>query len=538
MSTLFKDALVVDGAGNRPYISDVLVDGNTIKTISTSPLSGHYDTVVDAKGKILCPGFMDIHSHSDLEVLRNPTMPCKIQQGITFDVSGNCGIGVYPKQAEQNDMYADILGHSDTWDWTDFSSYARHIDSGINIAFLQSHSCLRNNAISGNPNRKATEEERKAMCQALDLSLSQGCIGLSTGLYYAPCLFADRQEMIDLLKVVKKHNALFTVHHRCEGNEVLDSIDEVLSLVRETGVRLQISHLKAIGRKNQDKVSSMLEKIHSMLNEGYDIAFDQYPYEYGSTSLFSLLPPTLLRLEQKDLLETLKRTQSDKALRDSIVDQMQHPDGWDSITELVPFEDINMVILESSPAFNGLSIAQASQKMGLDPYDALFTLLSKESKCALMTDVTQTQESMRKIFDDPLMVFGTDSLYAGEMAHPRSANAAIHLLEQRCIKEDVPFEVAIAKMTGKVALRLGITDRGLVKEGYKADLVLFDPAKLRDNSDSTHPFEMCSGLEAVMVNGVFALKDGKLTKSRSGEVIYRTSATASQVNRSLSSPGS
>lgn len=521
MSVLFKDALVIDGSGKEPFRANVAVDGSVIRTISQNAIEGmEFTETIDAQGRILCPGFIDIHSHSELEALRSPSMPHKIQQGITFDVSGNCGIGVYPRKKEDPPLYADILGHyNGTWSWTDFETYSNCLESGINMAFLQSHSCLRNQAIEGNANRSATEEEIHTMCALLDKALDQGCLGLSTGLYYAPCLFADRNELVELLKVVKRHNALFAVHHRCEGDEILSSIEEVLSLVRETGVRLEISHLKAIGRKNQDKVDTILCMIHDMKDQGFDIAFDQYPYEYGSTSLFSLLPPELLRLDQEKLLETLKRTQSDKALRDHIVREMECPDGWDSITELCPFEDIRIVIMESTPEYNGLTLAQAARKMGKDPYDALFTLLSDERKCALMTDVTQSFDSMRKIFGDSNMVFGTDSLYAGDAAHPRSGNAAIHLLHEKCIKEGVPFEVAIEKMTGKVAKRLGLTDRGLVKEGCKADLVLLDPKKLCDNSDITHPYEMCSGLEAVMVNGVFAMKNGLLTGSRSGMVI-------------------
>ncbi len=519
MSIVFRNAMVVDGSGSRPFKASVVVDGELIKAVTTDEVKA--DTSVEAEGCILCPGFMDIHAHSELEALRNPSMPRKIQQGITFDLSGNCGIGVYPRKASDEPVFADILGHYDKWSWTDFTSFHSLLSPGINMAFLQSHSCLRNQAIEGNPNRPATEEEIRTMCDLLDRSLSQGCVGLSSGLYYAPCLFADRAEMLALLNVVKRHDGIFAVHHRCEGDDILSSIDEIISYTRETGVRLEISHLKAIGRKNQVKVQQVLDKIHALRADGFDVAFDQYPYEYGSTSLFSLLPPELLRLSPQDLSKTLSRMATDRALRDRTVAEMSRPDGWDSIAELCPWEDIHIVIMESSPEFNGMSMLEASQKLGMDPFDALFHLLARESRCALMTDVTQTTESLRKIFDDELMSFGTDALYAGEMAHPRSANGAIHLLCERCVKEGVPFETAINKMTYKVAERLGIKDRGLVKEGFKADLVMFNPKTLRDNSDSSHPFEMCTGLENVMVNGVFALKDGRLTGSQSGKVILK-----------------
>jgi len=252
-------------------------------------------------------------------------MSHKVQQGITFDLSGNCGAGIYPRSKDDEPVFADILGHYDSWTWTDFSSYKALVKPGINIGFLQSHSCLRMSAIEGNPNRAATKKEIEKMCRLLDQSLDNGCLGFSSGLYYAPCLFADHDELVSLLRVVKRHNSLFCVHHRCEGDEILQSIDEIISLVRETGVRLEVSHLKAIGRKNQHKMPEVLKKLHALKDEGFDVSFDQYPYEYGSTSLFSLLPPKLLRLPSDELSAILKRTKKDRKLRDEIVHEMENP---------------------------------------------------------------------------------------------------------------------------------------------------------------------------------------------------------------------
>lgn len=522
MAVLFRNATVIDGSGERPFEADVLVRGTTIEKVSPCGASSQTDAeIIDATGKILCPGFMDMHAHSDLELIRNPSMPYKIQQGITFDLSGNCGIGVYPWRRGDEPRFFDIIGHYDSWDWTDYKTYSEKLNPGINCGFLQSHSCLRINAIEGNPNREATDEEIRKMCSLLETSLEQGCFGFSTGLYYAPCMYAGKKEILALLSVVKMHDGIFAVHHRCEGDDILSSIDEILSYTRETGVRLEISHLKAIGRKNQAKVPVVLEKIHRMRDEGFDVAFDQYPYEYGSTSLFSLLPPDVLRLSPRDLSDLLERTKHDRELRTSIVNEMMHPHGWDSISELCPWEDISIVTMESSPEFNGMNMVQVAETLSMEPYDALLHILSREKGYALMSDITQSSGSLRMIFEDPLMCFGTDALYTGPFAHPRSANGAIHLLYERCIKERYSFESVIRKMTSEVSRRLRIKDRGLVREGCKADLVLFDPKTLKDNSDMAHPFERCSGLDHVMVNGTFALKDGKLTDSLSGMVLKR-----------------
>ncbi len=518
--TLFKNGLVIDGNGNKSFKADVLVEDNTIIDIRKN-LEASSAQVLDIEGKILCPGFMDIHAHSELEALRDPSMLHKVQQGITFDLSGNCGIGVYPRQLSDAPVFADILGHyNDSWNWTDFVEFQSQLKPGINMAFLQSHSMLRMAAIQGNPNREATTAEIETMCSLLDTALDQGCLGLSTGLYYAPCLFANEEEILSLLRVVKKHNALFTVHHRCEGDEILSSIDEILSYVRKTGVKLEISHLKAIGKANQNKVDTILEKIHNFRAEGFDVCFDQYPYEYGSTSLFSLLPPFLLRLEKKELSKTLKSMETNTELRSKAIEEMLHPQGWDSIVQLCGWDNITITYLESSPEYNGLTLEDAAKKLGKDPFEALFWLLAKENELALMTDVTQSTENLRKIFKDPLMHFGTDALYTGSAAHPRSANAAIHLLETMCkTSTTATYEEAICKMTSRVAKRLGIKDRGQIVKGMKADLVVFDPQKLHDNSSPSEPFTMCCGLDYVMVNGQFAINKNAPTGSRSGVII-------------------
>lgn len=500
--TLLKNARIVDGTGKPAFSGDVLLENDTIKQVGNNlPCC---ENTVDLNGKTLCPGFIDIHSHSELEALRHPSMPNKVIQGITTDVSGNCGVGIYPRKAEDKPVFQDILGHCDKWNWTDFASFKSVFKSGINMGFLQPHSNLRYQAMGSNASREATHEEVRIMCDLLDKSLTQGCLGFSTGLYYAPCIFADRYELKELLKVVKKHNAMFAVHHRCEGDEVLSSLDEVISLAEETGVQLEISHLKAIGKDNQYKVPLMLEKIHSAQKRGVNVAFDQYPYDFGSTSLFSLLPPDLLRLEQPALLERLTQIENDPKLFKETVHQIDNPDGWDSIVKLCGFENITALLLESNPQFNGMTLQQCAQKMNLDPYMALLKLLSMEKGAALMKDTTQTVENLELIMQDELMSFGTDSLYSGELMHPRSTEAAVHLLSTFVYgKKVLSEEEAIHRMTEKNAVKLGLKDRGRIAAGYKADIVVYSP-------------ETVKKLDYVLINGTFALKNGTLTGSVSG----------------------
>jgi len=511
---LFSHATVVDGTGMKPFVADVLVSDGKIARIGKCDGKG-----IDATGKILCPGFVDIHAHSELEALRDPAMSAKVAQGITTEVSGNCGVGVYPSGADdslEKELTRDVLGHWDAPYWKDFSSYEnalRRSGSGTTMAFLVSHSALRSAALEGNPNRVATKDEIGRMCGLLDDSLREGCIGFSTGLYYAPCLFADEAELKALLSTVASHGKLFAVHHRCEGDDVIPSLDEVLRLAKETGVRLEVSHLKAIGRNNQKKVPLMLSHIEEARKAGVDVAFDQYPYTYGSTSLYSLLPPSYLRLDKEDLSCALRDPSARKEMRS----MMASPDGWDSIVELVGFDAITVLVLESSPECQMRTLSDIAGER--DPYDVLFDLLAKEKGLALMADTTETEENLITILRHDLMCFGTDALYAGSLHHPRSYAAAVHLLSRygRELKV-LPWEDLVRKMTGEGAKRIGLNDAGFVREGMRADLVLFDPLTIRDNATMREPKLFSTGIEYVLVGGKIAARDGKATGIVNGRV--------------------
>ncbi len=517
----FQNATIVDGSALSSFVGDVAIKDDMIVTVSQGGATPS-GTAFDATGLILCPGFIDIHGHSELEVLKNPSMDPKIQQGITTEVAGNCGIGVYPLSEENhslNKQVQDVLGHYSPFTWKSFAGYAktwRQGGSGTNMAFLQGHSPLRFFALGGNANRPATKAEVSVMCRMLEQSFQEGCIGFSSGLYYAPCLFADRRELLALLRVVKKHDRLFAVHMRCEGHDVLEAMEEVLDLARRTGVRMQISHLKAVGRVNQILVPQMLALLESARLEGIDVMFDQYPYKFGSTSLFSLLPPHYLRLSREDLQKLLKSPKERTAIKEA----MQDPEGWDSLYELCGWDDITVIALDSNKHYEGLTLTEIASQRAQGPFDSFFDLLMEEKGTALMTDINQSQDSLKRILSHPLMSFGTDALYAGTKSHPRSYQAAIHLLDRYWKQQDLlPLETLISKMTSSPATRLGLVDRGRIQQGYKADLVIFDPLTLKDNSTEDDPTAKPDGMVLVMVNGRLAFFEGEPTGVCSGSLL-------------------
>ena len=510
---MFRDALVIDGSGAEPYRANVAVFGDRIAFIGREDIS-RAKVIIDASRFVLTPGFIDMHTHTDLQVLRDRDMKAKLQQGILTDVSGNCGIGVFPNSTEALHIAVeDVLGTYDEWSWKTYSDYKRTLLSdgiGINEIFLASHSALRYAALGSEAGRTATDREREAMCEMLDSLMSEGIRGFSTGLYYSPCLFADENELADLLSVVRSHDGIFAVHHRCEGDDVIASLGEVLSLAEKNNVRLEISHLKAIGKANQEKVPKMLEMIEAARSRGLDVQADQYPYSYGSTSLFSLLPPRILslsRLEQRLALSL-------EWERANLKDEMRHPSSWDSVYEMVGPEDIRIIYLESHNEYQGLSLAEIGKVRETDPLDALFDILSEEPGLAVMSDVTQSDESLRLIMKHPLVSFGTDALYSSPMPHPRSYHSTVEYISRYVLKEHVmTLPEAVRKMTGLNADKLRLKDRGYIREGYVADILLFSPEKLGESGNDN------TGFEAVLLAGKPQLMNGKWNYTRSGKIL-------------------
>jgi N-acyl-D-aspartate/D-glutamate deacylase len=533
---ILKDCTVIDGLNNESYKADITILENKIKKINkncdTLILNSE---IINCSNKIVTPGFIDVHGHSDLQIRRSSDMKAKIQQGITTEIAGNCGIGPFPINLNDEevvksmqDLTKDVLG-TFNYDFTDFSTFCEKAEQNLpntNVLFLQSHTALRANVIKPNANRAATDLEIQEMCDLLDTSLKQGCIGLSTGLYYAPCLYAEKKELIALLKVVKKYDKIFATHHRCEGDRVIESLKEVIDLATEVKVKLEISHLKAIGVENQKYVDEMLDLIDNAKASNLDIGFDQYPYEFGSTSLYSLLPPSYLKLSNSDL----KKVLSDEKERSLIKNIMKEGNGWDSIVKMCGFDNIFAMYLESQREFENKSLREVAMLLkNRDDddacYDALFDILQNESGVALMIDITQSFDSMDKILNHPLMCFGTDAIYSGDETssiptHPRSYQAATHLIDTFYKKrKSISLENLIHNMTYKSAKRFNLENRGSIKEGNWADIVVMDIDKVKDVSTSKDVKIPPEGIEYVFVNGKCVYKNKTIQLSHAGRIL-------------------
>ncbi len=492
--TLITNVTIIDGYWDSPYQGNVLISGDTIEIVSSCRVFHSAKRVIDGKGRYLIPGIIDMHSHSDLVLVSGESYSAKILQGITAEVVGNCGVGAFPLEPDA-ETSSDILSSSQTFSSAAAYEQAFYCAPPSNHAIvLQAHTPLRRSVLGPDASRKATSQERTGMAGMLARSFDQGVKGFSTGLYYNPCSWAERQEMKALLDVVKEYDGLFSVHHRREGDGVLESLHEAISLAQESGVRLQISHLKAIGKRNQHLVPDMLKMIEDASGKGLDVHFDQYPYEWGSTSLSSLLPPAILALGAQGIRDILK----DPNEKQGVIDAIEHPDGYESLVSLVGFDDIRILSHSACPETELKSITEIAEMWKTDPYDALFSLLAASDGNALISDITQSTESLEMILSHPLGTFGTDAIYTGEHLHRRCTHAVSDILTRFSRDRQVlPLSRQIQRMCAFPARILRLENRGMIRNGYKADLVLFD---LPDEGDAE--------VAMVMVGGMIAVENG------------------------------
>ena len=507
---LIEHAMIIDGFWQKPYKGSVAINGNTIEIVSSCRQGCNAKTIIDATGKYLIPGIIDMHSHSDLMVVKDEQFSHKIAMGITTEVIGNCGIGSFPATRENQlgSLNYDVLGGRQQ-----FSSYEHYKESfyqappSTNIVALQAHAPLRLEVMKEHAQQKASDEEIRKMVDLLHKSFAQGVKGFSSGLYYDPCVYADERELLALLHVVKEHDEIFSVHHRQEGDGILESIQEVLRLAKISGVSLQISHLKAIGKNNQDKVLEVLSLIEKAHDEGLDVTFDQYPYEWGATSLSSLLPPKVLSLSQEERKVLLHSKEGRVVVRKAI----ENPNGFDSIIHLCGFDDITMLSYDADETVMGETITEIAQMWNTDVWDAFFSLINQTKHTALMSDITQSRESIERIMKHRLGFFSTDAIYSGNNFHRRSTHAVQDLFDIYYVEKEVlSIHNHIRRMCVLPAKRLKLKNRGMIQTGYIADLVLLDIP--HTPMEKTH-------IETVLLGGKIAYENNKMTMDFRNEIL-------------------
>ena len=524
---LFKNATIVDGTGAPSRRGDVTVGDGRITGVGAGNETAA--RVIDADGLCLAPGFIDMHGHTDEALLINPTAESKITQGVTLELSGNCGSCPAPIVSEHQRAHIEewLQKYNVEQRWTSMDEYFGALESSgmaMNLMTLVGHGSLRS-AVVGPDDRPATPDEMAAMKQAVAKSMEQGAVGLSSGLVYAPGCYGGTDELVELSKPVGERNGIYATHMRSEADNVVTAVAEALTIGEKSGARVQISHHKACGPANWGKVNQTLAMIEDARSRGIDAAADQYPYVATSTGLSVNLPRWAHDGGTEKMLERLKTPDLLPRLRQETKYQVENgyknaEQGWIDIV-------IAGVKTEANKWTEGLSVADIARKWQLDYVDAMFRLLLEEEGSVGMVHFTLSEDDVETVMRRPYVMIGSDATaraitgpLATGMPHPRTFGTMPRVLAHYVREKGVlTLEDAVHRMTGLAAERLGLKDRGKVAEGYIADLTLFDPATVRDASQFGKPFQMAEGIPYVFVRGVPVVDEGRVTGSLPGRCL-------------------
>lgn len=523
---VIKDATILDGIGRAPRRGDVGITGDTIAAIGDiSPEQGR--TVIQASGLHLCPGFIDIHTHSDGRILTCPTADSRVLQGITTELTGNCGSSVAPlKRADIKDEIQELRELGIKPGWTDVASYFSRLERtriSVNHALLLGQGRLRKNAI-GLVDRKLTANELKNVMRAVEEGMDCGAFGLSTGLEYAPGIYTPAEEIASMAQIVACRDGLYASHLRNEGPGLLEAINEAINVGRETGVRVQISHLKAAGQSNWNKQTAALGLLEKARRLGIDVSADAYPYTAYSTSLSILLKAWVREGGPKAILKRLRSRDARRRIRREVSERVgESPGDFDLIV-------INSTKSERNRIAIGKNLVEIGEMWKVEPVDALLRMLEEEETAVDFVGHGMKPENVEMVLSHPMVMIGSDGYSmapkgkaAEARPHPRSYGTCPRVLGHY-VRERKLFDLstAVKKMTSMPAEQLRLTDRGRIARGMKADLVIFDGAKVRDTATFEDPHRYPHGIKYVLVNGILVVENGKHTGARPGRVLRKT----------------
>lgn len=515
--------LVYDGLGNTPLRSNVYISEGRIACVSLDAGLGADDTIA-ASGLAVAPGFIDTHSHSDLLLFSDPFEKSKITQGITTEIVGQDGFSVAPIRMEVQPELARYLsglaGQLEEWKWDTFESYLHRIEelhAAVNVASLVGNGTLRAMTV-GFERKPSSEDELQQMKTLLDDAMAQGAVGMSSGLIYALSSYADENELTELCKVVAKYGGVYVTHLRNEADRLVESVDEAIRISRRSGTRLHISHHKAVGRRNWGKTKRTLDRIDSEAAQGLSISCDMYPYTAGSTMLSALLPPWALEGGPKALRERL----NDPEHRSQIMKELEEgSQGWSSYAQLAGWDKILITYCKARRDVEGKSIAEISKERSISPAQVVIDLLLESEEAVSMVVFHISEDDVRRVISHRCSTVCTDGLLIGN-PHPRAYGSFPRVLRRYAIEERLlKIEDAIRKMTSLPASIFGLKDRGAVKEGAYADLVIFDPQRIRDTATYESPKQLAEGIRCVIVNGQVVFDRGRFTGALPGKPLRK-----------------
>lgn len=510
---------VIDGSGGPGLPLDVVVrEGRVLDLV---PHATTYDragtAVVDATGLVVAPGFIDLHSHADFSLPVEVSAESALAQGVTTLVAGNCGFSPFPYRGGPVLQRAtSTFGPHLTWAWHDAASYAdllREAQPGVNIALQVGHAALRLAALGSGDRRPPTQAEQQTMEKMLDEAADQGVSGFSTGLIYAPGSFAEPAEVEGLARRAARHGLLYSTHLRNESGDLVAAVEEALTTARRASVRLEISHLKAMGPANHGRVDDAMVLIEQARNEGVDVACDVYPYTASSTMLSSRLPDWAMDGGPSRLLERLGDPDTRARVRVDLAARF----GTD-------VDPAGVVLVEGEENTAGASLVDLGERWGVDPAEAALRALERAGGLVVIVNHAMAEADVESVLRYAHTSVASDGLFmtvAGNgRPHPRSFGTFARVLGRYVRDRGVlTLPEAIRKMTSLPASRLGVTDRGVLKPGAVADVVVFDPARVSDLATYVEPRQLALGVEHVLLSGRRAVRDGEVAAERNGAVL-------------------
>ncbi|MEM3622839.1 MAG: D-aminoacylase [Candidatus Bathyarchaeia archaeon] len=524
---IMKDGLIVDGTGAPSFKGDVGIKGENI--IKIGDLSGaQAEKILDCNGLVVAPGFIDIHNHSDIEVLAVPTADNYILQGVTTIVVGNCGSTYAPVSEKNKDILIKSLPYyikELQINWETFQEYLERVEKAapsINFVALVGHGTVRS-AVLGLERREPISRELEEMKSYVREAMKAGCFGLSTGLIYDPGVFSKTDEIVSLAKVTAQHGGIYSSHIRNESDLLLDAINEAITIGENAKLPVEISHIKASAQRNWGLVKTALEIITRCRHKGVEVTCDVYPYTAWMTDLLALLPPWT----REGGLENITSMIRDENTRKKIIDNLKKPSlDWENTLYDVGMDFIVLAYSEKYKLLEGKSLSQIARELGKDPYDLVLEMIEKDGYSAKIVGGGMSEEDVECAIKHPLSMISSDgsiTKFGEGKPHPRFYGTFPRVIS-RYVKEKriLGLEEAVKKMTCMPAWKLRIWDRGIIRPGMKADLTVFDYWQIRDTATFENPHSYPEGIKYVLVNGNVVVEDGTHTGLRKGHILRKS----------------
>lgn len=523
---IIRNGKIVDGTGNPWFKADLALTDGKIVQLGKLPVDVHAEREIDATGMMVAPGFIDIHSHSDLPLVVDGLAQGKVRQGVTTEVIGNCGFAVAPILTEmaKTEVNTDLNHLGVSCQWETMAEYMEILDEqgiSLNVVPLIGHGTIRK-AVMGYEQRQASVAELTKMCQLMRECMESGAFGFSSGLIYPPSSYADTAELVQLAKVVAEYDGLYATHMRNESTHVYQAVEESIEIGRQSGIAVQISHHKACHPSCWGKVAETLALMHRVRDdEGIDVTCDVYPYLATNTGLSAVIPDKYHAGGRQSLLSNLR----DLDLRETLLKTLeteQEPRGWHNLF-------ISDLKTEKNSSFVGKNIETIAQELQLSPAQTVINLLIEEDLSVGMIRFAMCEQDVARVLQDDLTMVGSDGsalAITGPLAngkpHPRNFGTFPRVLGKYSRDEGIlSMESAVKKMTSLSAARLGLLTKGLLRVGMDADITIFNPETVRDLADFDDPFQYPLGIDYVIVNGVLVIDNRQHTEKKPGAVLRK-----------------